>query len=129
MYWLSTGGNIVELNVFQDPPHRDWYNSWHSLLMHGRLLVSWNKKIYFQHLTMFLDLFEISLLEKIEIPRWIFKRKTKQDKNVLPDGLNWLAGTKYYLYQILFVSNRYEKHGQMLKIFFSDILWHHKPTV
>ena len=43
---------------------------------------------------MFLDLFEINLLEKIEIPRWIFKRKTKQDKNVLPDGLNWLAGTK-----------------------------------
>ena len=43
-YGFSTGGNIVELNVFQDPPHRDWYNAWHSLLMHGRLLVSWNTK-------------------------------------------------------------------------------------
>ena len=49
-YWFSTGGNIVELNVFQDPPHRDWYNSWHSLLMHGRLLVSWNTKKYISNI-------------------------------------------------------------------------------
>ena len=54
-YGFSTGGNIVELNVFQDPPHRDWYNAWHSLLMHGRLLVSWN--IYKKNISNFSCMF------------------------------------------------------------------------
>ena len=52
------------------------------------------KKKYFQQLTMFLDLFEMNMLEEIEILRWIFKWKAKQHKNILPDGLDWLAGTK-----------------------------------
>ena len=30
-------------------------------------------------------------MEEIELSQWLFEGKLRQDKNVLPDGLNWLC--------------------------------------
>ena len=30
-------------------------------------------------------------MEEIEFSRWLFEDRLRQDKNMLPDGLNWLS--------------------------------------